>query len=192
MWWETFSTGVPYPNLIMDTLMQHHSVDIQWGNHDIYWMGAAAGSRPCICNAIRISAKYGNLNLLEDGYGINLVPLARLAMSRYDKDSCTCFKLDYREDEYDVRDAMLDEKMHKAITVIPVQAGGTDESCVTRSSGWMSGFCWTRSISEKERCAWRGRNTDEGSELPDDRTGSIRMNCHRRRRTSWSGSRRRS
>ena len=114
---DIFDRG-PYPNLIMDTLMQHHSVDIQWGNHDIYWMGAAAGSRPCICNAIRISAKYGNLNLLEDGYGINLVPLARLAMSRYDKDPCTCFKLDYREDEYDVRDAMLDEKMHKAITVI--------------------------------------------------------------------------
>ena len=95
---DIFDRG-PYPNLIMDTLMQHHSVDIQWGNHDIYWMGAAAGSRPCICNAIRISAKYGNLNLLEDGYGINLVPLARLAMSRYDKDPCTCFKLDYREDE---------------------------------------------------------------------------------------------
>ena len=108
----------------MDTLMQHHSVDIQWGNHDIYWMGAAAGSRPCICNAIRISAKYGNLNLLEDGYGINLVPLARLAMSRYDKDPCTCFKLDYREDEYDVRDAMLDEKMHKAITVIQFKLEG--------------------------------------------------------------------
>ena len=71
---DIFDRG-PYPNLIMDTLMQHHSVDIQWGNHDIYWMGAAAGSRPCICNAIRISAKYGNLNLLEDGYGINLVPL---------------------------------------------------------------------------------------------------------------------
>ena len=120
---DIFDRG-PYPNLIMDTLMQHHSVDIQWGNHDIYWMGAAAGSRPCICNAIRISAKYGNLNLLEDGYGINLVPLARLAMSRYDKDPCTCFKLDYREDEYDVRDAMLDEKMHKAITVIQFKLEG--------------------------------------------------------------------
>ena len=120
---DIFDRG-PYPNLIMDTLMQHHSVDIQWGNHDIYWMGAAAGSRPCICNAIRISAKYGNLNLLEDGYGINLVPLARLAMGRYDKDPCTCFKLDYREDEYDVRDAMLDEKMHKAITVIQFKLEG--------------------------------------------------------------------
>lgn len=120
---DIFDRG-PYPNLIMDTLMQHHSVDIQWGNHDVYWMGAAAGSQPCICNAIRISAKYGNLNLLEDGYGINLVPLARLAMSKYDKDACTCFKLDYREDEYDVRDAMLDEKMHKAIAVIQFKLEG--------------------------------------------------------------------
>lgn len=120
---DIFDRG-PYPNLVMDDLMRHHSVDIQWGNHDVYWMGAAAGSKACICNVIRISAKYGNLNLLEDAYGINLVPLARLAMSSYEKDSCACFKLDYREDEYDVRDAMLDEKMHKAITVIQFKLEG--------------------------------------------------------------------
>lgn len=120
---DIFDRG-PYPNLVMDTLMRHHSVDIQWGNHDVYWMGAAAGNRACICNVIRISAKYGNLKLLEDGYGINLVPLARLAMSRYAKDSCSCFKLDYREDEYDVRDAMLDEKMHKAIAVMQFKLEG--------------------------------------------------------------------
>ncbi len=120
---DIFDRG-PYPNLVMDTLISHHSVDIQWGNHDVYWMGAAAGSQACICNVLRISAKYGNLNLLEDGYGINLVPLARLAMSRYEKDACSCFKLDYREDEYDVRDAMLDEKMHKAITVIQFKLEG--------------------------------------------------------------------
>lgn len=120
---DIFDRG-PYPNLVMDDLMRHHSVDIQWGNHDVYWMGAAAGSKACICNVIRISAKYGNLNLLEDAYGINLVPLARLAMSSYEKDSCACFKLDYREDEYDVRDAMLDEKMHKAISVIQFKLEG--------------------------------------------------------------------
>ena len=120
---DIFDRG-PYPNLVMDTLMKYHSVDIQWGNHDVDWMGAAAGNQACICNVIRISAKYGNLNLLEDGYGINLVPLARLAMSKYDKDPCSCFKLDYREDEYDVRDAMLDEKMHKAITVIQFKIEG--------------------------------------------------------------------
>lgn len=120
---DIFDRG-PYPNLVMDTLMEHHSVDIQWGNHDIYWMGAASGNQACICNVIRISAKYGNLKLLEDGYGINLVPLARLAMSRYDKDTCGCFKLDYREDEYDVRDALLDEKMHKAITIMQFKLEG--------------------------------------------------------------------
>ena len=120
---DIFDRG-PYPNLIMDTLMSHHSVDIQWGNHDISWMGAAAGNQALICNVIRISAKYGNLNLLEDGYGINLVPLARLAMNRYDKDPCSCFKLDYREEEYDVRDAMLDEKMHKAIAIIQFKLEG--------------------------------------------------------------------
>ena len=120
---DIFDRG-PYPNLIMDTLMSHHSVDIQWGNHDISWMGAAAGNQALICNVIRISAKYGNLNLLEDGYGINLVPLARLAMNRYDKDPCSCFKLDYREEEYDVRDAMLDEKMHKAIAIMQFKLEG--------------------------------------------------------------------
>ena len=120
---DIFDRG-PYPNLVMDTLMSHHSVDIQWGNHDVSWMGAAAGNPALICNVIRISAKYGNLNLLEDGYGINLVPLARLAMNRYDKDPCSCFKLDYREDEYDVRDAMLDEKMHKAIAIMQFKLEG--------------------------------------------------------------------
>lgn len=120
---DIFDRG-PYPNLVMDTLMSHHSVDIQWGNHDVSWMGAAAGNPACICNVIRISAKYGNLNLLEDSYGINLVPLARFAMSRYDKDPCTCFKLDYREDEYDIRDAMLDEKMHKAIAMMQFKLEG--------------------------------------------------------------------
>ena len=108
----------PYPNLIMDTLMKHHSVDIQWGNHDVLWMGAAAGNPACIANVIRISAKYGNLNTLEDGYGINLIPLAKFALTTYGQDPCEVFHLDYREEEYDVKDAALDQKMHKAIAMI--------------------------------------------------------------------------
>lgn len=120
---DIFDRG-PYPNLVMDTLMKHHSVDIQWGNHDVSWMGAAAGNQALICNVLRISAKYGNLNLLEDGYGINLVPLARLAMKYYNDDPCECFKVDYREDEYDVRDALIDEKMHKAIAVMQFKLDG--------------------------------------------------------------------
>ncbi len=114
----------PYPNLIMDTLMEHHSVDIQGGNHDVLWMGAAAGNPACIANVIRISAKYGNLNTLEDGYGINLIPLVRFALEQYDKDPCDVFHLDYREDEYDVKDVQLDEKMHKAITIIQFKLEG--------------------------------------------------------------------
>lgn len=114
----------PYPNLIMDTLMEHHSVDIQWGNHDVLWMGAAAGNPACIANVIRISAKYGNLNTLEDGYGINLIPLVRFALDKYAKDPCDVFHLDYREDEYDVKDVQLDEKMHKAIAIIQFKLEG--------------------------------------------------------------------
>ena len=120
---DIFDRG-PYPHLVMDTLMEHHSVDIQWGNHDVLWMGAAAGNPCCIANVIRISAKYGNLNILEEGYGINLIPLARLAMTKYENDKCVSFKLDYREDEYDVKDALLDERMHKAISIIQFKLEG--------------------------------------------------------------------
>jgi len=119
---DIFDRG-PYPHLIMDTLMEHHSVDIQWGNHDVLWMGAAAGEPACIANVLRVSAKYGNLSILEDGYGINLVPLARLALTRYNSDPCSSFKLDYR-DEYNVEDAMLDEKIHKAIAIIQFKLEG--------------------------------------------------------------------
>jgi len=120
---DIFDRG-PYPHLVMDTLTAYHNVDIQWGNHDISWMGAAAGNPACIATVIRISAKYGNLNMLEDGYGINLVPLARFAMKQYGEDKCECFKVDYREENYDVRDAFLDEKMHKAITMIQLKLEG--------------------------------------------------------------------
>ena len=68
-------------------------MDIQWGNHDVLWMGAAAGQRGCIANVIRICARYGNLDILEDGYGINLLPLASFAMDTYGEDPCTCFAL---------------------------------------------------------------------------------------------------
>ena len=120
---DIFDRG-PYPHLIMDTLMDYHSVDIQWGNHDVLWMGAAAGSQACIANVLRISAKYGNLDILEDGYGINLVPLARFAMMTYHDDPCQAFKVEYDEDQYNVKDAQLDEKMHKAIAVIQFKLEG--------------------------------------------------------------------
>ena len=62
----------PRPDIIMDTLINYHNVDIQWGNHDILWMGAAAGQKVCVANAIRISARYANLDIVEDIYGINI------------------------------------------------------------------------------------------------------------------------
>lgn len=79
---DIFDRG-PQADKIMDTLSSHHALDIQWGNHDIVWMGAAAGSPACLLNVIRVSARYANLHTLEDGYGINLLPLASYAMEYY-------------------------------------------------------------------------------------------------------------
>ena len=106
----------PGPNLIMDKLMEYHSVDIQWGNHDILWMGAATGQKCCIANVIRICARYGNLDILEDGYGINLLPLATFAWKQYAKDPCECFKLK-GQDNCKPQEMELNMKMHKAISV---------------------------------------------------------------------------
>ena len=83
----------PGPHIIMDKLMSYHSLDIQWGNHDVLWMGAAAGQKGCIANVIRICARYGNLDILEEGYGINLLPLATFSLDMYGDDPCTCFAL---------------------------------------------------------------------------------------------------
>jgi len=113
----------PGPHFIMDKLMNYHSVDIQWGNHDIAWMGAAAGQRACIANVIRICARYGNLDILEDGYGINLLPLATFTLETYGDDPCTHFKLKATQG---VKKAELDlnMKIHKAITMIQFKLDG--------------------------------------------------------------------
>ena len=113
----------PGPHLIMDKLMEYHSVDIQWGNHDILWMGAAAGQKCCIANVIRICARYGNLDILEDGYGINLLPLATFAWKQYAKDPCECFLLK-EQDNCKPQELELNMKMHKAISVIQFKVEG--------------------------------------------------------------------
>mgnify|MGYP002612805473 FL=1 len=113
----------PGPYLIMDKLMEYHSVDIQWGNHDILWMGAAAGQKCCIANVIRICARYGNLDILEDGYGINLLPLATFAWKQYAKDPCECFLLK-GQDNCKPQELELNMKMHKAISVIQFKVEG--------------------------------------------------------------------
>lgn len=109
---------------IMDKLMAYHSVDIQWGNHDILWMGAASGHPACIANVIRLSARYGNLDTLEDGYGINLIPLANFAMSTYENDSCDVFKIKKSKNEISMVEEELEKKMHKAITIIQFKLEG--------------------------------------------------------------------
>ncbi|MBD5512302.1 MAG: fructose-1,6-bisphosphatase [Lachnospiraceae bacterium] len=113
----------PGPHIIMDTLSTYHSVDVQWGNHDVVWMGAASGHLACIATVIRIAARYGNLDTLEDGYGINLIPLATFAMETYQDTDCSAFAIKYNTD-YNTKDLSLDMKMHKAITILQFKLEG--------------------------------------------------------------------
>lgn len=113
----------PGPHIIMDKLMSYHSVDVQWGNHDVLWMGAAAGQAGCIANVIRVCARYGNLDILEDGYGINLLPLATFALSTYADDPCTCFQLK-GSSTYDPSEMEINLKMHKAVSILQFKAEG--------------------------------------------------------------------
>ena len=110
----------PGAHIIMDSMRKYHSWDMQWGNHDILWMGAAAGNDACICNVIRLSLRYGNLPTLEEGYGINLVPLATFAMETYKNDPCTEFipKTSGGASLLDEKTLRLTAQMHKAIAVI--------------------------------------------------------------------------
>ena len=110
----------PGAHIIMDTLAHYHNWDITWGNHDILWMGACAGNDACICNVIRLSLRYANLTTLEDGYGINLVPLATFAMETYGDDPCEEFQpsLSGGAENIDEKTKRLTALMHKAIAVI--------------------------------------------------------------------------
>lgn len=110
------------PDDIMDALMDYHSFDIQWGNHDILWLGAACGQPGCILNAVRICARYGNLAILEDGYGINLLPLAQLANKYYGEDPCACFQTKGDNRPGDERE--LNIRIHKAISVMQFKVEG--------------------------------------------------------------------
>lgn len=113
----------PGPHIIMDALLDYHSVDIQWGNHDIVWMGAACGHLACIATVIRIATRYGNLDTIEDGYGINLIPLATFAMETYKDTDCSAFGIKYNTD-YNTKDLSLDMKIHKAIAVLQFKLEG--------------------------------------------------------------------
>lgn len=113
----------PGPHIIMDTLMNYHSVDIQWGNHDIVWMGAACGHLACIATVLRTSARYGNLDTLEEGYGINLIPLATFALETYKDVNCDAFAIKYNTN-YNTKDLSMDMKIHKAISIIQFKLEG--------------------------------------------------------------------
>ena len=109
----------PGAHKIMDTLRQYHSWDIQWGNHDILWMGASAGNNACICNVLRLCLRYANLTTIEE-YGINLVPLATFALETYGDDPCEEFlpKVLGDDQQIDEKTRQLTARMHKAIAVI--------------------------------------------------------------------------
>ena len=107
----------PEPDKIMDTLINYHSVDIQWGNHDVLWIGAFAGSKVCLANIIRICARYNNLEIIEDVYGINLRPLLNLAEKYYDDNSAFRPKIDSDEKQSNLEKSQI-TKIHQAITMI--------------------------------------------------------------------------
>ncbi len=114
----------PSPHLIMDRLEKYHSVDIQWGNHDIIWMGAAAGQLACVATVIRNSIRYGNIDLLEEGYGINMLPLATFAMKAYADDPCERFVFKTTPSGTNNMENDLTRKMHKAIAIIRFKLEG--------------------------------------------------------------------
>lgn len=121
---DIFDRG-PRADKILDELMSFSHVDIQWGNHDISWMGAVSGNTALIANVIRIALSYNSYDVLEDGYGLNLRPLSMFAARTYGDDPCTGFMPHTLDDVvYDSVDGALTAKMHKAIAVIQCKLEG--------------------------------------------------------------------
>ena len=121
---DIFDRG-PDAKQVLNTLMDFHSLDIEWGNHDILWMGAAWGNEACIANVVRICSRYDNTDTLEDGYGINVRPLATFALETYKDDPCINFKpkvFDYKM--YLKQDEETISKIHKAISIIQFKVEG--------------------------------------------------------------------
>lgn len=120
---DVFDRG-PSPDKIMDILCNYHNFDIQWGNHDILWMGAAAGNDCCIANVMRIALRYANQSVLQDGYGINILPLATFAMDVYANDDCRQFIPKDFNGSIATKDSQLLAMMHKAISIIQFKLEG--------------------------------------------------------------------
>ncbi len=121
---DIFDRG-PRADFILNELMNFHDVDIQWGNHDISWMGAATGNPACVCNVLRIAISYNSFDVLEDGYGINLRPLSMFASRVYRNDPCERFSPQILDENiYDAVDPGLAAKMHKAIAILQFKVEG--------------------------------------------------------------------
>ena len=114
----------PGPHIIIDELMKYHSIDIQWGNHDIIWMGAAAGSEACIFNVVRICARYNNLDILEEGYGINIRTITEFAMEEYGKEESSIFTPKNIEEKDSKFDQRVMEKTQQAAAIIQFKLEG--------------------------------------------------------------------
>ena len=150
-------------HIILDTLRQYHSWDIQWGNHDMLWMGAAAGNNACICNVLRLSLRYANLATLEEGYGINLVPLATFAMETYGDDPCNEFMPRLLTgNTLDDKTMRLTAQMHKAISVIQFKK---EAQIFHRRPEWhMEGRCLLEHIDyERGVCTIDGKEYEMSS-----------------------------
>jgi fructose-1,6-bisphosphatase-3 len=147
----------PGAHKIMDTLKQYHSWDIQWGNHDILWMGAAAGNDACICNVLRLCLRYANLATIEE-YGINLVPLATFALDVYGDDPCEEFmpRMLRPDSKIDEKTLQLTAKMHKAIAVLQFK---TEAAVFHRHPEWqMTDRCLLEHIdTTRSICTIDGR-----------------------------------
>ena len=121
---DIFDRGLR-PDLVIEKLEKFHSIDIQWGNHDILWMGATCGNEASIATVVRICARYNNIGILEDSYGINIRPLSTFAMETYKNDDCkNFFPKVFDETKYDESDKMNISKIHKAITIIQFKLEG--------------------------------------------------------------------
>lgn len=121
---DIFDRG-PRADIILERLMNYHSVDIQWGNHDVQWMGAAAGSLACIASVLSVSTRYMNFDCIEDGYGIIVRPLTVFALETYGDDPCECFiPKNVNRVSISQHDIKIWAKMHKAIAIIQFKLEG--------------------------------------------------------------------
>ena len=170
---DIFDRG-PGPHFIFDTLAQYKMYDIQWGNHDILWMGAAAGNLASIANVIRVSARYDNLDVLEDGYGINLLPLARFAMEVYENSPCKPYQQSDAEFGCYGARCTADGPDAQGDFGDPVQDRGTDDQAPSRIQDGGAGFVGENRLREGNHRDRRQGLSLEGRRLSDGRSpGSL-------------------